>query len=164
MYDWVSHPITILIDKLFEVEIENIRNKVLPCPFRVELLACLERMLCFCHTGNTAVFATSLMAPLNMSRSAVADGFPTMSNIFKHPNIRRAMTYDLEIDPRKWPMKDGYPAIASKRAQVLTYSLPHFMVRATPPSFSESARFSRVAFFLPSRRSFLPLSLYLLFD
>jgi hypothetical protein len=33
------------------------------------------------------------------------------------------------INPRRWPLKDHYPAIASKRAQVLTYSFSHFMVR-----------------------------------
>jgi hypothetical protein len=32
------------------------------------------------------------------------------------------------VDPRRWPLKDGHPAVASKRAQVLTYSLAHFMV------------------------------------
>lgn len=132
LYDWVSYPITILIEEIYELEMVNIQNNVKPCPFRLELLASLERLLCFCHTGNAAVFATSLMAPLNLSRSAVADGFPTMSRLFNQSNLRAAVKFGLQIDPRRWPTtKEGYPAVASKRAQVLTYSLPHFMVRAT---------------------------------
>ena len=72
------------------------------------------------------------MGPLNLSRSAVADGFPIMSKVFRQDNLVLAMKHGLEIDPRKWPTtKDGYPAIASKRSQVLTYSVQHFMVRTT---------------------------------
>lgn len=136
LYDWVSYPITILIKKLFQLEMGHIDKKVQPSPFRIELLASLERLLCFCHTGNTSVFATSLMGQLNLSRSAVTDGFPIMSKVFKQPNIIFAMQHGYEINPCKWPiMRNGYPAIASKRAQVLTYSLPHFMVRpSTHPS------------------------------
>lgn len=132
MYDWVSYPITLLIENIFDLERENIKNKVAPCPFRLELLACLERLLCFCHTGNTKAFATSAMGPLNLSRSAVADSFPIMSKGFKQGNITLAMRHGLEIDPWKWPTtKNRYPAITSKRSQVLTYSEQHFMVCKT---------------------------------
>ena len=97
--------------------------------FRVELLASLERLLCFCHTGSTAVFATSLMGPLCLSKSAVKDGFPMLQNVFYQLTILSAAKNGIQVDPRKWPLKDGYPAIASKKTQVLTYSLSHFMVR-----------------------------------
>lgn len=128
LYDWVSYPITRLIKQLFKTEMMSIRKNALPCPFRVELIACLERVLCFCHTGSTKAFATTLMGPLCLSKSAIKDGFPMLRNIFLELSVVQASKNGFQVDPRKWPLKDGYPAVASKRAQVLTYSLSHFMV------------------------------------
>lgn len=128
LFDWVAYPITILIKKLFENEMKRIKENTTPCPFRLELVAALERILCFCHTGNTAVLATSLMNPLGLSMGVIKDGFPMLHKIFRQPTIMSAMKHGFEINPRKWPTKDGHPAIASKRAQVLTYSVEHFMV------------------------------------
>lgn len=127
-FDWVAYPINLLMVKLFENEMKAIDDKIEPCPFQLELIASLERLLCFCHTGSTAVFATSLMNGLGLSRGAIMDGFPMLHHIFEQPTILSALNHNLRIDPRKWPLKDKYPAIASKRAQVLTYSLSHFMV------------------------------------
>src|SRR6266571_5945657 len=134
LYNWVSYPITLLIKSIYEHEIRNLRmNEVatMPCHMRIELLASLERLLCFCHTGNTAVFATSLMHPLGLSKGALKDGFPMLLPLFEQRMIPLAMDHGFNIDPRKWPLKDGYPAIASKRAQVLTYSIKHFLVSST---------------------------------
>jgi hypothetical protein len=124
----VAYPINVLIKRLFQNEMKAIRDKVDPCPYHLELLASLERLLCFCHTGNTAVFATSLMSGLGLSKGAVFDGFPMLHPIFELPSLISAKTNGYRVDPRRWPLKDGYPAVASKRAQVLTYSLAHFMV------------------------------------
>ena len=74
------------------------------------------------------MFATSLMNGLGLSKGAVYDGFPMLHHIFDLPSLMSAMTNGFQVDPRRWPLKDGYPAIASKRAQVLTYSMAHFMV------------------------------------
>ncbi len=132
MFDWVAYPINTLIKSLFDFEMQRIdraTRRSRPCPFRVELLASLERTLAFCHTGNVAVLATSLMGPLRLSRSVVTNGFPYLdATIFHHQSITSAMTYGFEILPQKWPMKGLYPAVASRRTQVLTYSLKHFMV------------------------------------
>lgn len=127
---------TCLMKAIYQNCMTDILDGKDPCPFRLELLAAIERVLCFCHTGSTAVFATSVMSTLCISRSAVADGFPMLWKVFKQPNVTFATRFGLNVDPHKWPMKDGYPAIASKRAQVLTYSLPHFMVRPSRPPFS----------------------------
>ena len=128
MYDWVSYPITLLTRKLYDLEMKNITEKILPCPFRIELIASLERILCFCHTGSAKVFATSLMHPLGLSRGAIFDGFPMLHNIFDQPTILSAMNNGFRIDPRKWPLTKSYPAVASKKAQIFSYSLSHFMV------------------------------------
>lgn len=122
---------SVLIRSLYKNEIRRMSGnggRKLPCPFRLELLASLERILCFCHTGNAAVLATSLMNPLGLSRGVVKDGYPMLHKVFQQPSISAAIRHGLEIDRRAWPLKDGYPAIASKRAQVVTYSLEHFMV------------------------------------
>ena len=106
-----------------------IKKNALPCPFYLELLAALERILCFCHMGNTAILATSLMNPLYLSRAVIKDGFPMLCKVFIQSMISSAMKHGFEIDRRDWPLKDGYPAIALRRAQILTYSLDYFMVR-----------------------------------
>jgi hypothetical protein len=134
LFDWVSFPVTTLIRSLFENEIKAIDRGVRPCPFRVELLASLERTLCFCHTGNTAVLATSLMNPLGLSRGLIKDGFPHLNDvIFQRTGIHSAMVNGFEIKPQNWPMKGLYPAVASKRTQIRTYSLDHFMVSPLSP-------------------------------
>jgi hypothetical protein len=128
LFNWVAYPITVLIQSIYENEMLSIREDQPPCAFRLELLAALERTLCFCHTGNTAALATSLMNPLGLSRAVVRDGFPMLHKTFTQPAISSAMERGFQVDKRVWPMKGGFPAIASKRAQILTYSLGHFMV------------------------------------
>ena len=90
-------------------EMKAIRRKEEPCPFRVELLAALERTLCFCHTGNTAVLATSLMNRLGLSAGIMKDGYPMLHQVFKQPTIRMAMAHGFEMKPQEWPLKDGIP-------------------------------------------------------
>ncbi|KAH9159668.1 hypothetical protein EDB89DRAFT_1915798 [Lactarius sanguifluus] len=104
-------------------------NDLTPCPMRLEFLAALERLLCYCHTGNTAVLATSLMHPLGLSKGVLKDGFPMLLQLFFQPSVQWAVKFGFQVDPRRWPLqaKNGHPAIASKRAQILTYSMNHFL-------------------------------------
>jgi hypothetical protein len=129
LFDWVSYPVTMMIKELYQLEMKTIANDGKPDPFRLELLASFERLLCFCHTGSTAALATSLMKPLGLSLGAIMDGFPMLhQKIFEQPTILSAMKSGFRVDARAWPKNPKYPAIASKRSQVLTYSLSHFMV------------------------------------
>jgi hypothetical protein len=114
--------------EIYNYDMLNFRNGKLPCQLRLEFMACLERLLCFCHTGNTAAFATSLMNPLGLSRGVLKDGFPTLLPLFEQPTMQLAKMHGFRIRPSAWPRKKGYPAMASKRAQVLTYSMEHFLV------------------------------------
>ena len=116
------------MEDLYNNQSALIRNKEKPCPLTLELLASFERLLCYCHTGNTAVLATSLMHPLGLSRGTLKDGYPTLINPFQHPTVFLASRSSYQINPAAWPLKDGFPAVASKRAQVLSYSLTHFLV------------------------------------
>ena len=139
MFDWVSYPVTSLIEQIYEQDIRNMRKDKKPCQMRVELIACLERALCYCHTGNASVFATTLMNPLGLSRGAKTDRFPVLMDIFKEPTILGASYNGFTIDPHKWPPRGCHPpAMASKRAQVLTYSTKHYMVRTNPATYPNS--------------------------
>ncbi|KAH8978979.1 hypothetical protein EDB83DRAFT_2537418 [Lactarius deliciosus] len=126
LYDWVSYPIVLLIESIYNLERQRLRNGSMPCHMRIELIAALERVLCFCHTGNTAVFATGLMNPLGLSKGALKDGFPMLQDVFEQPTIKSAMKHGFGIAHHKWPLKNGYPAVASKKAQILSYSMRHF--------------------------------------
>lgn len=118
-----------MIEAIYDSQLLLIKDEREPCPLSLELLASFERMLCYCHTGNTAVLATSLMRPLGLSRGALMDGFPTLNNHFQQPTISLALRNGLLINPATWPLKDGYPAVASKKSQIVTYSLNYFLVR-----------------------------------
>jgi hypothetical protein len=127
----VSYPVTVLIEELYDIQMTIVKLKRHPCPFHLELLASLERLLCFCHTGSTKVFATSLMDQLGLSKGALVDGFPMLhAGLFHQPSMMSARVNKFYVDARTWPKYKGYPAIASKKAQIYTYSLSHFMVRA----------------------------------
>jgi hypothetical protein len=128
IYDWVSYPICLVIKGIYEVERRRMEKDEVPCPLRLEMLASFERLLCYCHTGNTAVFATSLMNGLGLSRGALKDGFPVILKMFEQPSIVVSKDHGFKIDPKRWPVKNGFPAIASRKAQVLTYSESHFLV------------------------------------
>jgi hypothetical protein len=117
-----------MIEGLYKIQRSQVYAKEKPCPFILELLACFERLLCYCHTGNTAVFATSLMHPLGLSRGTLVDGYPVLLNVFQQPTIYLASKHGFGINPSAWPLKDGHPAVASKKAQMVTYSMSHFLV------------------------------------
>jgi hypothetical protein len=52
-----------------------------------------------------------------------------LADIFNHRSLFLALSSGFVVEPSKWPVKDKYPAVASKKTQVVTYGLPHFMVR-----------------------------------
>ena len=68
------------------------------------------------------------MNGLGLSRSAIKDGYPVLLDTFKHPLIMVSREHGFKIDLKHWPLKNGFPTIASKKAQVLTYSDAHFLV------------------------------------
>lgn len=99
-----------------------------PSPYIVELISALERSLAYAHTGNAKVLSTSLMHPLWLSRGIIDQGMPSLSPILS-PVLQS--TNVPVIDSSIWPDGGGgrFPAIASKRAQILTYGEGHYAVR-----------------------------------
>ncbi|KAH8982112.1 hypothetical protein EDB86DRAFT_3086416 [Lactarius hatsudake] len=127
LFKWVSSPITSLIETIYEQEMipEDKEDEELN-QLKLELLAALERTLCYCHTGNAACLATTLMKPLGLSQGLIKDGFLMLFPVFKEKNILEAMKRGFQVDERKWPLKNRHPAIASRKAQEVTYSVQHF--------------------------------------
>ena len=70
--------------------------------------------------------------------------------------IREAMDIDLDFDARTWPTKDGSPAVASKRAQTLTYDIEHFLVSCLKLRIREAAHFWRRVPTAVSPKIFIP--------
>jgi len=56
------------------------------------------------------------MHPLGLSRGVLKDGFPVLLDLFVQPTISVAIKHGFNINPSKWPLKDGHPAIASMKA------------------------------------------------
>ena len=80
------------------------------------------------------------MNGLGLSRGALKDGFPMLLDTFEHLSIILARDHGFKVDPKRWPLKNGFPAIASKKAQVLTYSDSHFLVSGIYSSSSHGYR------------------------
>ncbi len=91
------------------------------------------------------------MHPLGLSRGVLKDGFPVLLDLFDQPNITTAIWHRFNINPLKWPLKDGYPAIASIKAQIITYSINHFFVCV-------------VSLYHPCMSSYLSVPFHLLID
>ena len=119
-----------MIKRIYQHESARMQkaNDYRPDQMLVELVTCFERLLCYCHTGNAAVLATSLMHPLGLSRGILKDGSPVLMPSFEQRSIIDAVKTGFKIDPERWPVKKGYPAVASKRCQELTYNEKHFQV------------------------------------
>jgi hypothetical protein len=86
----------------------------------------LERALAFAYTGDARVITTQLMTPFGLKRSLIENGLPC---IVKALDFDQSLSQYFTHNPAMWPLTDrGEPAIASKRAQTLTYGDDHFMV------------------------------------
>ena len=99
----------------------------------VELASALERALAYAFGGNAKVLSRALMSPLWLSRGIIDQGMPCLnidkilgSGILANPHD------PVIIRSENWPVtpsgRANYPAIASKRAQMLTYGDSHYMV------------------------------------
>lgn len=101
---------------------DRIREKIAmgerPQPDLVEMVAVLERVLAYAHTGNAKVLSRGLMGPMWLVTSLIEHGLPTLA-----PGIYLAANSPLPIQlPLSgWPEVNNKPGSASQRALVLTY-------------------------------------------
>ena len=88
----------------------------------------LERTLAMAYTGDARVITTDLMGPMGLKRSLMELGLPAITSLL---NFDRSITKDgFTFKRANCPLdKQNGPAVASKRAQILTYGPDHFLVR-----------------------------------
>ena len=134
MFLWTTYPVQSAIKYLWEMNQNNIYQNLPPDPYSLEILACLERAQAFAFTGDSRLIISTLMTPFCLKKSLLEQGLPSLARtITFNKNLAKYFT----IHPDHWPCtKEGEPGIASKRSQVLTYGLPHYLV--SPFSFSLS--------------------------
>jgi hypothetical protein len=118
------------------MEESNTGNNGMPIPYFAEIMAMLERAMAYMFTGDARVIVKSLMGPFGLKRSLLELGMPA---------ITTAITFDeqstnaVSFKKANWPLTDrGEPAIASGRAQYLTYGEDHFKVSVTPVHYRKS--------------------------
>jgi hypothetical protein len=112
------------------MEESNTATSRLPTPYFVEIMAILERAMAYMFTGDARVIVKSLMGPLGLKRSLLELGMPA---------ITTAITFDdqstnaVSFKKANWPLTDRkVPAIASGRAQCLSYGEEQFKVSVVP--------------------------------
>ena len=97
-------------------------------PYVIEIVAMLERVLNFAHTGNAQVLVKKLMDPAWLSLGCLLDGFPCISpNFVEHQSLGTNSVLPVIT---KWPINNQtHRALtASKRVQQLTYGDVHYEV------------------------------------
>ena len=128
---WATYPYTTLLKSLYQYQVKTRTFQdppQCPEPVYVEMIAIVERLLNFAHTGNAAVLPSTLMKHLTISQAILKHGFPyvpkTLLSFTGSRNLRPTM------DVAQWPLRPGdkRPMVASQRAQELTYGRAHFTV------------------------------------
>ena len=142
MFLWVTYPIQSAIEYLWNMGKNSIQLRNPPDPYLLEILACLERAEAFAFNGDSRLIVTTLMAPFCLKRSLMEQGLPSLS---KSISLNKHLAKYFTIHPDHWPCTPtGEPGIASKRCQVLTYGIPHFLVRLQSPPLFTNVPYSHV--------------------
>ncbi|KAI1781578.1 hypothetical protein LXA43DRAFT_908377, partial [Ganoderma leucocontextum] len=146
---WTAYPVTVLLEEVWNRHIHPVLAKrnaphannpiannprsrrappmdrlaLVPKPEWLELLAILERCICFAHTGNAPALAYALMKRTYTSRALLEGYLPMFWDGLEIPDHAPLLP---KLLLHKWPidnLKD--PLLASKRAQSLTYGSAH---------------------------------------
>lgn len=150
---WTAYPLTVLMEEIWRRHLHPILDKrasleaqsgwnprsrrtpsinhlaTVPPPQWLELLAIVERSLCFAHTGSAPSLAYALMKRTFTSR-ALLDGFLPM--FWDGLEISDAAPLNPTLHFHKWPLNNNKePLLASKRSQLLTYGRSHLAVNTS---------------------------------
>lgn len=100
-----------------------------PSPIYVEGISVLERLHNYLYTGAAKVLPSALMRKLWILRGILDTGYPIISPVLSLGGPRK-LTPMLDIS--KWPVDPvtHRPLTSSKRAQEISYGLPHYLVSA----------------------------------
>ena len=118
IFQWATYGVTSLIERIYEQNIRpSIGKEVPPSPYWVEIMAVLERVLNYAHTGNARVLSRALLGPMWPYYSLPDTGFPAFSRLL-------TITPDAaQVNVVNWPRDEDtkVPATASSRSALLTY-------------------------------------------
>ena len=108
-----------------------ISQKKTPSPYVLELIAVIERILSFAHTGNARVLCHELMNRLWVLLGIMYDGSPCLSplvsiQVTESKDARRKRIFEINVAilQEQWPIRksDGAPLMASKASIAFHYS------------------------------------------
>ncbi len=83
-------------------ELTLIQKGQKPSSYYLEIIAVMERALCFAHTGNVRVLSRTIMDPLWVSMGIVYDGAPCIAPILQTSGSSRPPSFSIEA--RQWPI------------------------------------------------------------
>jgi hypothetical protein len=134
VYKWTCFGLHTLMKRCYRGELAKIPRQEKPSQYATEFLCVAERAMAFAVGGNPRVLSNDLMRPLSISRGIIDHGMPTFKPIYGS-SATVSLSNPLVFRTHEWPLaKDKkYPAMASKRGQILTYGEPHYLV-STPLS------------------------------
>jgi hypothetical protein len=102
-------------------------------PYVIEVVSALERALAMAYTGDARVIVKDLMVPLGLKQSLLELGLPSITRLIK---FDLDPTQSLAHNRRDWPLTQRQePAVASMRAQTLTYGKDHYLVSVLQSHF-----------------------------
>ncbi|KAF8422582.1 hypothetical protein L210DRAFT_931249 [Boletus edulis BED1] len=127
IYSWCTFPVTCLLENLWQT-VQPVFEKPGRCTtaYVIEMVAMLERVLNFGHTGNAQVLVKRLMDRAWLSLGLLMDGFPCISPDFiAYETLGTKTVIPVK---NKWPVDPctRRPLTASKRVQQLTYGDLHY--------------------------------------
>ncbi|EKM74525.1 hypothetical protein AGABI1DRAFT_133148 [Agaricus bisporus var. burnettii JB137-S8] len=123
LYSWTTYPLACLLDCVFTVAEPLYPSNKFKHALMVELCSVIERALNYMHTGNAAVIATSVMAPLWIGKALITDGLPCF-----YPECVAFNGGSFEISPEYWPFasESTRPLSSSKSTQLFRFEKKHF--------------------------------------
>jgi hypothetical protein len=128
VYLYTTYGLATLIERIFQ----SARPQPRPqgqakavSPYTIEIISSLERALAMAFTGDARVIVRRLMGHFGLRTSLLEQGLPTLTRAIDWNNP----VLDTFTQPKHWPTtKDREPAEASKRCQMATYGLEHWLV------------------------------------
>ena len=115
--------ITPLVDKWKQEDQKVLALNGHPCPYIIELVCALERLLVFAHTGNTVVLHKPTIGNLFMIQGVLENRFPMISpGVVSYPPGGVGI---MTINCKCWPLVRGLRVlvIGSQATQLLYYKL-----------------------------------------
>ena len=129
-----------LLEDLWQSQQQVLKEEKPVSFYLIELVAVLERTLTFAYTGDARTIATGLMHPFGLQRSLLENGLPTIVSSIE---MGKEIAETFAMQPDLWPMtRDHVPAVASKRAILLTYKAYELQVSG-PSKFSCTGGWAR---------------------